>query len=319
MTFPAEYLLSVCPCLLALGGLFAFSAGRRGWLKAALTGLGLALPLGYAAAKAGFLCFFLQAQLARWGFAALVLPRADAFSFVGGCAGAALALAVGAKASKVRPREILNLFAPFGAGMAACFRLGEYWLGTLGAGAILPENHWAAGTLLALRNNWGEWHWAVCGCEAAFALLCAALALTLWKNREDRFARTALLLCCGQFFWELLRSRAASWHFVRIDQLWCACVLLGFAAAALLHGGRWQPLLWTVILIGLNAYLQFALDKPELMTALLPETFGSWIGKNIKPVCHTGFMLTAAGLWAAARQSLKGIYSPRRNMRSMTA
>ena len=87
MTFPAEYLLSVCPYLLALGGLFAFSAGRRGWLKAALTGLGLALPLGYAAAKAGFLCFFLQAQLARWGFAALVLPRADAFSFVGGFAG----------------------------------------------------------------------------------------------------------------------------------------------------------------------------------------------------------------------------------------
>ena len=58
MTFPAEYLLSVCPCLLALGGLFAFSAGRRGWLKAALTGLGLALPISYAAAKAGFLCFF---------------------------------------------------------------------------------------------------------------------------------------------------------------------------------------------------------------------------------------------------------------------
>jgi hypothetical protein len=63
----------------------------------------------------------------------------------------------------------------------------------------------------------------------------------------------------------------------------------------LLHGGRWQPLLWTVILIGLNAYLQFALDKPELMTVLLSEAFGSWIGKNIKPVCHTGFMLTAAG------------------------
>ena len=159
-----------------------------------------------------------------------------------------------------------------------------------------------------------------CGHHAQLAgVYGAALALTLWKNREDRFVRTALLLCCGQFFWELLRSRAASWHFVRIDQLWCACVLLGFAAAAFLRGGRWQPLLWTVILIGLNAYLQFALDKPELMTALLPEAFGSWIGKNIKPVCHTGFMLTAAGLWAAARQSLKGIYSPRRNMRSMTA
>ena len=88
MTFPIQYLFFVCPCVIALGGLFAFSAARCGWLKAALAGLELSLPLGCAMAKAGYLCFYLQPQLARWGIAALVLPRADTLSFTGGCAGA---------------------------------------------------------------------------------------------------------------------------------------------------------------------------------------------------------------------------------------
>ena len=319
MTFTAQYLFFVCPCVIVLGGLFMFSASRHQWLKAALTGLGFSLPLGFIAAKAGYLCFYLQPQLARWGLTALILPRADTFSFVSGCAGVALGLIIGARLDGVPPRKLLNLFAPYGAGIAACFRLGERWLGTLGAGALLPPEHWAEGTILALANSWDEWHWAICVWEAAFALLCVALALTVWKRRQDRFARTALLLCCGQVFFELMRTNTASWHFIRIDQLWSACVLVGFAVAALVYTRDWKPLLATALLLSLNAYLQFALDKPEFMTAILPDNLGLWVGKNIKPICYTGFMLTAVGLWMAARQSLKGIYSPSRNIRSITS
>ena len=319
MSFTAEYLLFVSPCILVLGGLFAFSALRRGWRKAALAGLGLSLPLGFAAAKAGYLCFYLQPQLARWGIMALVMPRADTFSFVCGCAGAALGLVLGAKSAALCPRELLNLFAPYGAGMVMCFRLGERWLGTRGAGALLSPEHWAAGTVLSLENSWGEWHWAACVWEAAFALACAVLTLTVWKRREDRFARTALLLCCGRIFFELMRANTPTWHFVRIDQLWSACILIGFGVAAFVRGRQWGPVLVSALLLGLNAYLQFALDKPELMTAFLPEGLAAWIGNNIKPVCHTGFMLTAVGLWFAACQSLKGIYLPSWNIRSMTS
>ena len=315
MTFPIQYLRFICLCLLGAGGLFIFSASRRYQLKAALIGFALAMPLGFIAAKAGYLCFRLLPQLSRWGIQALVLPRADSFSFVCGCAGVTLALALGAKITNVQPGEMLIRFAPYGAVLTACFRAAEHWLGTLGAGALLPEGHWAAGTFLALRNSWDEWHWAVCVWEAAFALLCAILALTLWKRREDCFARTALVLCCGQMFFELMRANTAAWRFVRTDQLWCAVILLGFAVATLVRSRKWLPLCVTALLLIFNAYLQFALDKPEVLTADLPAVLHPWAEQNIKPICHTGFILTSVGLWRSACQSLKGIYSPSRNIR----
>ncbi|MBQ4434521.1 MAG: hypothetical protein II879_00365 [Clostridia bacterium] len=319
MSFPVSYCIFVCLCLIGAGGLFAFSAVRRGQLKAALTGFALALPLGYAAAKAGYLCFRLLPQLSRWGASALVLPRADSFSFVCGCAGVVLALALSARMNGVRAGDILNAFAPYGAALIACFRMAELWLGTLGAGALLPDGHWAAGTFLAIPNSWGEWHWAVSVPEAAFALFCAALALTVWKRRDDRFARTVLYLCCGQMLFELLRTNTASWHFVRTEQLWCAVVLAAFSVIAVISSRRWLPLCLTALLLALNAYLQFALDKPELLTAVLPAFLHPWTEQNIKPVCYTGFILTSVGLWLAARQSLKGIYSPSLNICTITS
>ncbi len=317
MTFPTPYLIFVCLWLGCLGGLFALSAASRGWGRAALTGLTLALPLGYGLGKAGFLCFYLRPQLARWGIAALVLPRPDTFSFAAGCAGVSLALWLAARACGAK--GLLNLFAPYGAAMAAGLRSAETWLGTLGAGWLLPEGHWAAGTFLSVANAWGEWHWAVYVAEAAFALAGAALALTRWRRSEDRFARTAAMLCSGQILFELMRVNTIAWHFARIDQVWCACALLGLALAALFRTGRWQPLAVAILLLGLNAYLQFVLDKPELLTALLPEGWRAWTAQKIRPLCWTGFTVTAVGLYMVSCQSLKGMYSPRRNIRSITA
>ena len=128
MTFPTPYLIFVCLWLGCLGGLFALSAASRGWGRAVLTGLTLALPLGYGLGKAGFLCFYLRPQLARWGIAALVLPRPDTFSFVSGCAGVTLALWLAARACGAK--GLLNLFAPCGACMIAGLRSAEAWLGT---------------------------------------------------------------------------------------------------------------------------------------------------------------------------------------------
>ena len=298
MAFSPAYFRFVCPCLLVLGGLFAWAAARRGWGRAALAGLGCALSLGYALAKLGWLCFYLGPQLARYGAAAFVLPRPDTFSFAAGGIGAALGVALGACACRAPVRDLLNLFAPFGAGMAACLRLGERWLGTLGAGAPLPEGHWATGTLLSVTNSWGEAHWAVCVFEAAFALLCVLLALTRWRRSESRFAQSALLLCCGQIFFELLRVNAPSWRFARIDQLWCAAVLLAWCGLRCVGRRRFGPLIATALLLGLNAYLQFVLDKPELLTRFLPAPLASAFAP--RPFCCAGFLLTVLGLWAAA-------------------
>ncbi len=293
MSYPA----AAAACVLAVGALWA-AAGKKQIPPAKTALLCCCAALGgFLLAKAGYLCFYAREQWMRWGIRALVLCRTGTFSFAGGMAGAVAGLALGARWTRVRLADTLDGFAPWGALLTAAFRLLEYLLGTVGAGTMLAEGHWAAGTILAVRNAWGEWFWAVCLWEAAYALAVMALSF-----RRGRWYGTLAALCAGQVFFEVLRSNTISWHFIRLDQLWCAAILLAMAlreAIACPEGGlvrRGGRVLLAAAMIGLNAWAQFVLDKPYLLTDLLPASAREAVLAHLRPVCLGMAALSAVGL-----------------------
>ncbi len=314
MSFPGVWWAALCPLLGATAAGLILSARGDG-RRAAAWCAGLAAVLGWAGAKAGYLCFFAPQQFARYGAAALTLPRADTFSVAAGAAGAAAGVALGARVAGKPAGRMLTLFSPFGATAIACVRGCEAFLGTLGAGPALAEGHWAAGTFLAVSNAWGEWHWAIYVPEAALAAACAAWGLI--RRHPHRGAAIAVTLCCGQMLFEPLRVRAVTWHFIPIDQLWCAGFLLAAGVAGAVRGAgsargkKIAPLGAMAGWMALNAAAQFAQDQPRLLTDWWPGA-----AQYLRPICVGGLLLSALGMALAARQSLKGMYSPVRNMRA---
>lgn len=306
MSYPA----AAAGCALMMGVLWlAASRGREAPVRAALQYACAALG-GFACAKLGYLCFFAPGQWARWGVRALWLCRPGTFSFVGGMLGVCGGLAAGARWTRAAVRPVLDRFAPLGALLAAAFRLLERLLGTVGAGALLPDGHPAAGTWLALTNAWGEWFWAVCVLEAACALLVFFWSVTAGRRTQGRWLRALAALCAGQMFFEVLRSNTASWHFVRIDQLWSAAVLLTVVIrgavrrreAGLVRRWGWTAL--ALAMIGLNAWAQFVLDKPYLLTDHLGDAAAEAALSRLRPLCLAAVLVSAAGLGLAAARSL---------------
>ena len=277
-----------CFALFALSVKKAGLPGRTAWIS-----LVPAIILAFLCAKGVYLLFFFRQHWARYGLGALTALRADTFSFAGGAIGAALGVSLIARLLRLPPGRILDAFAPVGCLLVALFRLLESLLGTLGAGPQILPPHWAIGTPLSLVNRWGEVYWAIHTMEAGFAALCCLTCVSPPLKCEGRFRRSALILCAGQLFFEVLRANTISYHFVRIDQALCALVLLCAAWKTPERPRRARRVLGLILLTALNGYVQFVLDKPYLLTDWLPAALQEPTAAHIRPICLAVIALCA--------------------------
>lgn len=264
---------------------------------------------GFVLAIVGARLFYLLPNLAFGGgtFDAehIFSLRADEMSFVGGSAGFVLGAFLAAKACRADAAAALDAMAVPGCVLAAFVRLAETGIGFINMGempSFLPAV-WP----FAVKNGWGLPELSVSTLMAAAALLCALwLALSRGRAREPglRFEKAAWILCSAHLFLEMLCT-TSSWipfiiSFIHLEQVLCAVVLLAVMIRRTVRNKKAGPLIVTVLLLGLNALMQFVQDKPYLFP--LPE------GTDIAAVAVAVFALVSAGLialwpWAASAQS----------------
>jgi hypothetical protein len=126
-----------------------------------------------------------------------------------------------------------------------------------------------------------------------------------FKDSEDFFETAVWVLCSVQLFLEMLCT-TSSWipfiiSFIHLEQVLCAVILLVMMIRRTVRDKKAGPLIATVLLLGLNALMQFVQDKPYLFP--LPED------TNIALLAVIVFALTAAGLIAAWLWSEKIYYA----------
>ena len=168
----------------------------------------------------------------------------------------------------------MDAFAPFGALLAAMFRLGELFFKIYGLGRTLPENSPLAFFPFAVRltdaGGYESWRWAVCVLSALFALVCAAVAFFRLRSRGRTgfsFSAALFFLALPQILCESLRTTGIMWLFVHAEQLLCAVVLFFVMLFWILKSGkglpfprRWWPLGALLLGVGLLVAVEFAID-----------------------------------------------------------
>ena len=137
--------------------------------------------------------------------------------------------------------------------------------------------------------------------EALAALLCALwLAVTERKKAEQgrQFAKACAVLCAVQLFLEMLITNY--WipfiiSFIHLEQVLCAVILLVLMIRICRRIKKAGPVVVTVLLMGLNALMQFVQDKPYLFP--LPEgTDAGSLAVIVFALCSAGMI--AAAIWA---------------------
>ena len=246
-------------------GILLFCFRMRGQPKALRTLL-IALPLGGFFALAGAKLFSLALEWRQWADDDLLWVLSDfsaeALCAVGGCVGACAGVALAGRLGRGEAFDTLDAFAPCGALILAGFRMGEAFLGTLGAGPYLPEGSLLARFPFALTNSWGEQYLAVYTFEAIWAVAAAVHALAVKPARSgDVFRRTAWLLAAGQIFLEDLRSRGMMMGFVHTEQVLCAVICAALCFFACRRRGRYDALWATLALIALFGVTEFGRQK----------------------------------------------------------
>lgn len=229
-----------------------------------------------------------------WDAAYIFTLRPDGLSFIGGCAGFVLGAFLAAKTCRVEPKAALDAMTLPGCVLIAFARLAETGIGYLNTGempAFLP-----AAWPFAVFNGWGLPDLSVSTLMALAALLCALWLLTERRPAAPgiRFEKTVWVLCAVQLFLEMLCT-TSSWipfiiSFIHFEQVLCAVILLVIAILRTVREQKAGLLIITVLLLGLNALMQFVQDKPYLFP--LPE------GTNIGTVAIIVFALISAGLIA---------------------
>ena len=222
-------IVAVCAVSAAFA-LFAAAALREGLRAAA--GAAVSFPLcaalGFVSAKLFYVLLMETGRMIEWGeFDALLSLDPGTFCFTGGGIGVWLGLLLSARITGNRPAgKFLDLFTVPGLLLAAGLRMAEAWLGSLGTGRFI-EAAVAPPFPFAVVNEYGEAHVSVFFWEAAWALAVALLSLS---DRDScpgaRFETAVFRLCAGQILLENMRSRAMSWGFVRVEQVFCAVILL---------------------------------------------------------------------------------------------
>ena len=257
---------------LALGTAWlAIRANKRGIKFAPVfTGVLLGAVLAFVLAKVLYTLLLSNKVWPRYGWASLVRMDPAEFSFVGGCLGMVLGMALSAKLHQIQVSRLLSLFAPVGAFMTAGARVAEVFLDMQGAGAYVERESFAR-MPFAISNEWGEWFWAVFLLEALLALIAAVVFAV--RKKEDaivslRFERVVYYLCVPQIFCESLRALGMRWGFVRIEQVLCGVIIEGLLIYGCLQyaagKGFWKrfwPCFAALGCVGVIVGVEFGLDK----------------------------------------------------------
>jgi len=222
-------IVAICAVSAAFA-LFVIAALRKGFRTAAGAAVSfpLCVALGFVFAKLFYVLLMETGRMIEWGeFDALFSLDPGTFCFTGGGIGVWLGLLLSARVTGNRPAgKFLDLFTVPGLLLVAGLRMAEMELGSLGTGRFI-ETAAAPPFPFAVVNEYGEAHVAVFFWEAAWALVVALLSLFDRDCRPGaRFETAVFRLCAGQILLENMRSRALSWGFVRVEQVFCAVILL---------------------------------------------------------------------------------------------
>ena len=251
---------------------------KRAW-ETALLAFFLSALFGVVLARAGYALLMQELDFEYDGIAAfgqLLEFEIDRFSFLGGALGVLLGVLLANRLTrKGSVAAGADAFAPFGALLAALFRLGELFFGSYGAGSTLPEGSPLAFFPFAVRitvdGGYDYWCWAVCVLSAVFALVWAALAFFRFRSKGRpglSLTLSLFFLALPQILCESLRKNSSMlWLFVHAEELLCAVVLLGVMLFWILKSGkgasflrRWGPLGALILCAGLLVAVEFAID-----------------------------------------------------------
>ena len=251
---------------------------KQAWLTALLSFV-FSVLFGTVLARIGYALLMQELDFEYDGIAALeqlLEFEIDTVSFLFGALGVILGVLLANRLTrKGTVIAGMDAFAPFGALLAALFRLGEVSFGSYGAGGNLPEGSPLAFFPLALKievaGGYSYWAWAVCVLSAVFALVWAGIAFFRLRGNGRTglsFTLTLFFLALPQVLCESLRHNVSMlWLFVHVEELLCALVLLGVMLFWVLKTGgnlsfprRWGPVGVLVLGAGLLVAVEFAID-----------------------------------------------------------
>ena len=285
------------------------SLRHHAWIAALLSFL-FSVVFGAVLARAGYALLMQELDFEYEGIEALAQLlefSIGCVSFLCGAAGVCLGVLLANRlARKGSAIAGMDAFAPFGALLAALFRMGELFHGSYGLGSTLPEGSPLAFFPFAMKitdaGGHEIWRWAVCVLSAFFALLWAGFAFfRLRGNNRNGFSLTVTLfiLSLKQILCESMRTRGMLWLFVHTEELLCAVVLLAVLLLWLLQSGKglpfprkWWPLWILLSGVVLLVAVEFALDGKFFN---IPRTVSFLI------MCVVLVMIGWAGVTAARR------------------
>ena len=280
-------------------------------VRAAVLAAAAGSVLALLFAKAGFLLHDLGANIFEGYYDEITEISAETLSFVGGCLGIVTGVAAGARASGIKGKKALDIFAAPGCVFLCLARLAEGGMDTIGTGSEV-EASWLKWFPLAMQNSWEEWYLCVFFLEALWALICLIPALGA-RRAEDRdgdvFARTSVWLLSAQIGFEMYLQypfiRPFLRSFVSLDQVMCAILLVILAVTGCVRNKKRWPVPAILLLLGLNAFLQFYRDNK--ITFLWEAESLQWFAENAVTVSRYVFFLISAALIPIG---LKAISSP---------
>ena len=249
---------------------------RRAMLTAVLA-LVLSVVIGTILARVGYAVMTEELDFESDGIEALLDLfdlNYDTVSFFCGAVGVCLGvLAANRLVRKDAVVEGMDAFAPFGALLAALFRMGEISFGSYGIGSNLPENSALAFFPFALKvetaGGYSYWGWAICVLSAFFALVWACISFLKIRDHGRaglNFTLTLFFLCLTQILCESMRKRGIFWLFVHAEQLLCAVVVTGvmlywtIGSKGVPARRRFMPLAVLAVCTGLLVATEFAID-----------------------------------------------------------
>lgn len=213
--------------------------------------------------------FFARVQylLPTQGWLGLLDLHPQGLSYIGSVAGLLLGGYISERVCRLPRHRLLDPIASGAMLSLAIGRAAEVFV-SIGQGSFV-ENPALRFFPLAVKNEWGEWYYAVFMLEALIALLILWDAQRRARPAGERWQRALFLFFCAQMLCESLLAETIKWGFVRVHQLFCA---IGAAALLLnwvIKGRRrglprhtWlTPLLLLPCVIALLIGLEFALDR----------------------------------------------------------
>lgn len=309
--------------IFALYGLRCLLAGRgrpvrkRALLTAAVA-LALTVRLTLEFARVGYLVLSEALDFEAydydwvWFMEDLFTFDISTLSFFFGAAGVCLSVLLANRLT--RPGAVvagMDAFAPFGALLAALFRMGQISDPFSGGGKVLPDgspfNRFPFALEIEIQGGFSDWVWAACVLSAAFALIWAVVSFLISFRGRGRpglnFTLTLFFLCVPQIMCESMRDNDVRWLFVHAEQVLCAAVALGVLLFWVIGSRnvpplrRWAPLLTAALCIGLLVVTEFAID-------------GKWFDFS-RTVCYIFMTFVLAGMgfaggWAARNWNRAG-------------